>query len=75
MKLNKIIVILGFYGSQLKEYGSLVVLKPSLATLRDHATGNPPAEAIFKLFATWHEHVRAVWAYDDVCNGLDHNVS
>ena len=45
------------------------------ATLRDHATGNPPAEAIFKLFATWHEHVRAVWAYDDVCNGLDHNVS
>ena len=47
----------------------------SLGTLRDHATGNPPAEAIFKLFATWHEHVRAVWAYDDVCNGPDHNVS
>ena len=49
--------------------------EPTFATLRDHATGNPPAEAILKLFATWHEHVRAVWAYDDVCNGLDHNVS
>ena len=49
--------------------------RPTFATLRDHATGNPPAEAILKLFATWHEHVRAVWAYDDVCNGLDHNVS
>ena len=54
---------------------SLLRDNTSLATLRDHATGNPPAEAIFKLFATWHEHVRAVWAYDDVCNGLDHNVS
>ena len=47
----------------------------TFATLRDHATGNPPAEAILKHFDTWHGHVRAIWAYDNVCNGLDHNVS
>ena len=52
----------------------LVDLGASFGTLRDHCTGNPTSEAMFDHLATWHGHVRAVWAYLDVCNDLDHNV-